>query len=91
MGRSDPAALSLSDVTLVREGRAILNNVSWNVGADERWVVLGRNGCGKSTLMKIASLYLHPSSGEVQVLGEKLGRTDVRSLRKRIGVARRST
>jgi iron complex transport system ATP-binding protein len=50
-------------------------------------VVLGRNGCGKSTLMKIASLYLHPSSGEVDVLGETLGRTDVRSLRKRIGVA----
>ncbi len=87
MGRSDPAALSLHNVTLVREGRAILNNVSWKVGADERWVVLGRNGCGKSTLMKIASLYLHPSSGDVEVLGEKLGRTDVRSLRKRIGVA----
>ena len=87
MGLPDPAALSLRDVTLVREGRAILNNVSWNVGADERWVVLGRNGCGKSTLMKIASLYLHPSSGEVDVLGETLGRTDVRSLRKRIGVA----
>ena len=46
MGRSDPAALSLSDVTLVREGRAILNNVSWNVGADERWVVLGRKAAG---------------------------------------------
>ena len=87
MGRSDPAALSLCDVTLVREGRAILDSVSWTVGASERWVVLGRNGCGKSTLMKIASLYLHPSSGEVEVLGQKLGRTDVRSLRKRIGVA----
>jgi iron complex transport system ATP-binding protein len=87
MGRPDPAALSLRDVTLVREGRSILNNISWEVGANERWVVLGRNGCGKSTLMKIASLYLHPSSGDVEVLGEKLGRTDVRSLRKRIGVA----
>jgi len=87
MGRLDPAALLLRDVTLVREGRAILDSVSWTVGASERWVVLGRNGCGKSTLMKIASLYLHPSSGEVEVLGEKLGRTDVRSLRKRIGVA----
>jgi iron complex transport system ATP-binding protein len=87
MGRSDPAALSLRDVTLVREGRAILDTVTWTVGASERWVVLGRNGCGKSTLMKIASLYLHPSSGEVDVLGETLGRTDVRSLRKRIGVA----
>jgi iron complex transport system ATP-binding protein len=87
MGRPDPAALSLRDVTLVREGRAILDTVTWTVGASERWVVLGRNGCGKSTLMKIASLYLHPSSGEVDVLGETLGRTDVRSLRKRIGVA----
>jgi iron complex transport system ATP-binding protein len=87
MGRPDPAALSLRDVTLVREGRAILNNISWKVDANERWVVLGRNGCGKSTLMKIASLYLHPSSGDVEVLGEKLGRADVRSLRKRIGVA----
>lgn len=87
MGRTDPTALSLRDVTLVREGRAILDNVSWDVAPNERWVVLGRNGCGKSTLMKIASLYLHPSSGEVEVLGEELGRTDVRSLRKRIGVA----
>ncbi|CAB4599778.1 unannotated protein [freshwater metagenome] len=87
MGRLDPAALSFRDVTLVREGRAILDTVNWTVGASERWVVLGRNGCGKSTLTKIASLYLHPSSGEVDVLGETLGRTDVRSLRKRIGVA----
>ena len=87
MGRSDPPALSLRDVTLVREGRAILDGVTWRVAADERWVVLGRNGSGKSSLMKIASLYLHPSAGEVAVLGERLGRTDVRSLRRRIGVA----
>ena len=87
MGRPDPFALSLRNVTLIREGRAILDSLNWTVGADERWVVLGRNGSGKSTLMKIASLYLHPSSGEVEVLGERLGRTDVRSLRKRIGVA----
>ena len=87
MGRTDPTALSLRDVTLVREGRAILENVSWEVAPNERWVVLGRNGCGKSTLMKIASLYLHPSSGVVEVFGETLGRTDVRALRKRIGVA----
>lgn len=87
MGRSDPLALSLRNVTLIREGRTILDVLSWNVAANERWVVLGRNGSGKSTLMKIASLYLHPSSGEVEVLGERLGRTDVRSLRKRIGVA----
>lgn len=87
MGRNDPAALSLRDVSLVRGGRSILDGVTWNVARNERWVVLGRNGSGKSSLMKIASLYLHPTSGEVEVLGERLGRTDVRSLRTRIGVA----
>jgi iron complex transport system ATP-binding protein len=57
------------------------------VRVGERWIVLGRNGCGKTTLLRIASLYLHPSSGTVTVLGQTLGHTDVRVLRTRIGVA----
>ena len=32
-------------------------------------------------------MYLHPTAGTVTVLGERLGRTDVRQLRRRIGVA----
>jgi iron complex transport system ATP-binding protein len=57
------------------------------VAPSERWAVLGRNGSGKSSLVRIASLYLHPSTGTVDVLGERLGRTDVRRLRTRIGLA----
>ena len=87
MGRADPPALHLDDITLVRDGRAVLDQVSWTVGPGERWVVLGRNGSGKSSLIRIASLYLHPSSGSVTVLGERLGRTDVRTLRRRVGLA----
>ena len=79
-------ALRLTDVRLVRDGRAILDDISWIVREDERWIVLGANGCGKTTLLRIASLYLHPSSGEVEVLGEVLGRVDVRSHRRRIGI-----
>jgi iron complex transport system ATP-binding protein len=48
--------------------------------------VLGPNGSGKTTLLRVASLYLHPSTGAVRVLGELLGRTDVRRLRARIGL-----
>lgn len=79
-------ALRLSNVRLVRDGRAILDGIDWIVREDERWIVLGANGCGKTTLLRIASLYLHPSSGEVEVLGEVLGRVDVRSHRRRIGI-----
>ena len=84
---TDPPALHLERVALVREGRRLLDDVSWTVEPGARWVVLGPNGSGKSSLLKIASLYLHPSEGTVEVLGERLGRTDVRSLRTRIGVA----
>jgi len=87
MGRPDPAALVLDSVTLVRNGRAVLDGVSWTVGAGEHWVVLGRNGSGKSSLLSIASTWLHPSTGTVDVLGERIGRTDVRVLRRRVGVA----
>ncbi|HEY0519213.1 MAG TPA: ATP-binding cassette domain-containing protein [Ilumatobacteraceae bacterium] len=86
MSRSPSSAtLRLVDVSFVRDDRTILAPLSWNVCADERWVVLGTNGSGKTTLLKIAAMYEHPSTGEVHVLGEELGRTDVRVLRRRIG------
>ncbi len=79
-------ALQLTDVSVVRDGRAILDEVTLTIGAGERWVVLGRNGSGKTTLVRVASLMLHPTAGEVTVLGERLGRTDVRELRTRLGI-----
>jgi iron complex transport system ATP-binding protein len=72
---------------LVREQRRILDDIDWTVEPDQRWIVLGPNGSGKTSLIRIGSLYLHPSRGQVTVLGEMLGRTDVRVLRRRIGVA----
>lgn len=82
-----PAIVRMEGVGLVRDGRDLLDDVDWVVGPDERWIVLGRNGCGKSTLMRIAGLHLHPSRGRIEVLGRRLGRTDVRSLRRRIASA----
>jgi iron complex transport system ATP-binding protein len=79
------AALQLLDVSFVRDRRTILSPLSWTVAAGERWLVLGANGSGKTTLLRLAALYEHPSSGTVDVLGQRLGRVDVRVLRRRIG------
>jgi iron complex transport system ATP-binding protein len=78
-------ALDLQGITKSVDERPILRGIDWRIRPGERWVVLGRNGCGKTTLMRIASLYLHPTTGSVTVLGETLGRCDVRRLRERIG------
>jgi iron complex transport system ATP-binding protein len=80
------SALRLTDVGLVRDGTTILEHINWTVGQGERWIVLGANGSGKTSLVRIASLYLHPSTGTVEVLGQHLGRVDVRQHRRRIGV-----
>lgn len=80
----DPA-LELEHVRFVRDGRSILDDVSLVVGPRERWLVLGANGSGKTSLVRIAALYEHPSRGVVRVAGQTLGTTDVRALRRRIG------
>ncbi|MFF3562819.1 ABC transporter ATP-binding protein [Streptomyces sp. NPDC002574] len=79
--------LELVDVSVVRDGRALVDQVSWSVAEGERWVILGPNGAGKTTMLNIASSYLFPTSGTVQILGEKMGSVDVFELRPRIGIA----
>jgi iron complex transport system ATP-binding protein len=77
-------ALRCSHVSLDIDGARILDDVTWDIGSGEHWVLLGPNGAGKTTLLRIAALYLHPTSGTVDVLGQRLGRCDVRTLRERI-------
>lgn len=79
-------ALALADVGLVRGESTILADVNWTVDDGERWIILGANGSGKTSLVRIAALYLHPSTGTVDVLGGRLGQIDVRRHRQRIGI-----
>jgi len=79
--------LRLTGVSVIRDGTALVDGVDWSVGRGERWALLGPNGSGKTTLLRVASLYVHPSRGGVEVAGGQLGRTDVRALRTRIGLA----
>jgi iron complex transport system ATP-binding protein len=78
---------SLDGVSVVRDGRAILSDISWTIDQSERWVVLGPNGAGKTTLLSLLASFNHPSTGQVVVLGETMGSTDVFELRPRVGFA----
>lgn len=79
--------IRLEGVSVRRSGRTILGPLDWAVNAGERWVVLGANGSGKSTLLSVVDMSLWPTTGRVEVLGERYGRIDVRDHRRRIGLA----
>ncbi|MEZ5379843.1 MAG: ATP-binding cassette domain-containing protein [Acidimicrobiales bacterium] len=79
-------AMEFIDVSVVIGGNTIIDHLDLVIGADDHWVVLGPNGGGKSTLVRLAALQQHPSSGTLRLLGHELGRIDIRPLRSRIGI-----
>lgn len=78
--------LDFHDVTLARGGKTLVGPIDWQVELDERWVIIGPNGAGKTSLLRMAGAIEHPTSGTAFVLGEQLGRTDLRDLTTRIGL-----
>jgi iron complex transport system ATP-binding protein len=78
--------VEIRGVDVVRGEAYLLRGVDWTVRPDERWVLLGPNGAGKTTLLQLAAAHMHPTRGEVSVLGETLGAVDVFELRPRIGL-----
>ncbi|MFM1796676.1 MAG: hypothetical protein RL733_457 [Actinomycetota bacterium] len=77
--------LEVRNVEVTRSNKRILGPLSWQVYEGQRWVILGPNGAGKTTLLQLLAALIHPSKGEVRILGERMGSVDVFELRPRIG------
>ncbi|KOV37252.1 ABC transporter ATPase [Streptomyces sp. XY431] len=72
-------------VDVVRDGRHLLRGIDLAIHPGEHWALLGPNGAGKSTLLALLGAVSHPTRGEVDVLGRRLGRVDIRELRAHLG------
>ncbi len=59
------ALLSLHNITIAFGGTPLLDNISFEINKGQRICILGRNGTGKSTMMKIIAGINAPDSGEV--------------------------
>ncbi len=67
--------LSLRDVSFTYGGRHLLEHISFQIERGERVGLLGRNGCGKSTLMKLINGELNLDGGEIlREAGMRVGR-----------------
>jgi iron complex transport system ATP-binding protein len=80
------SVVALEGVSVRRLGFEVLRAVDWRVESADRWVILGPNGSGKTTLLQVASARLWPTAGSVEILGARLGRVDVRTLRPRVSL-----
>ena len=78
--------ISLKNVNLTRNKTEILKNITWQVNQGENWVILGLNGSGKSSLLKLILAEEWKSSGQLRVLGTEFGKGEIPKLRKRISV-----
>lgn len=83
----EDSVVHMSHVSLRRGQNLLLDDVSWHVQEGERWIVMGPNGAGKSTLINIAAARMHPTAGNVAILGEVLGAVDVFDIRPSIGLS----
>ncbi|MDY3127721.1 MAG: ABC transporter ATP-binding protein [Corynebacterium sp.] len=79
--------IDFRDVELRRGGKTLVGPVDWQVELDERWVIIGPNGAGKTSLIRMAAAEEFPSKGVAFIMGERIGKTDMRDLRAMIGIS----
>ena len=82
-------AIEFRDVTMIFDGRKILNELSFKVMKGETKIILGGSGCGKSTTIKLVLGLLKPDSGQILVDGEDItnySESQMMKVRKKLGM-----
>ena len=82
-------AIEFRNVTMIYDGRKVLNNLSFKVMKGETKIILGGSGCGKSTTIKLVLGLVKPDSGQILVDGEDVteySEADMMRVRKKIGM-----
>ncbi|WCN36318.1 ABC transporter ATP-binding protein [Aneurinibacillus uraniidurans] len=64
--------------------KEVVSNVTMTIKKGEIYGLLGANGAGKTTILKMITNLIKPTSGEIELFGEKLTPTS-HEIRKRIG------
>ena len=77
--------LVLTGVSLTYDSRTILEAIDAEFQAGSRTIIVGENGAGKTSLLKIALGLIEPSAGTVNLFGERPGARSMLSSRRRAG------
>lgn len=67
--------ITTANITMQFGSKPLFENISVKFGGGNRYGLIGANGCGKSTFMKILGGELEPTSGNVSLdVNERLGK-----------------
>lgn len=77
--------IEFKNVSVVNERGVILDDVSFIIHPGEHVALVGATGSGKSTILKLITRLLEPSSGEIFIDDQPLNLISVRDIRKRVG------
>ena len=80
--------VSMKNVTIKYEDTVVLENVSWTMRTGENWVVVGPNGCGKTTLLNlITGDNLQAYANEIYLFGKRRGSGEsIWDIKRRTGI-----
>jgi ATP-binding cassette subfamily C protein LapB len=92
-GRVMRGDLALHQVSLTYRGAACkaLDQVSVRVNAGERIGIVGRIGCGKTSLLRLITRLAEPSEGSVSIDGYDVRQYDPAALRRSVGLLRQDS
>ena len=81
-----PALLEFRDVSFSRGSRLLLDRLSFSIEKQDMVALLGPNGIGKTTLLRLATRLLQPGRGEILLEGKTLSQWSRRSLPRTIAL-----
>lgn len=67
ISRLGKQVVDLVDVTERFGDKTVIDDITWRIGPGDRFGILGENGSGKTTMLKIIQRSLEPSSGHVRI------------------------
>lgn len=79
--------IEIQDMTFsYQNGHTIFENLNISIIGGKKNAIVGKNGCGKSTIASILTGFLTPEKGNVKIDGMNLKDCSLKSIRKNIGI-----
>jgi len=78
--------IKFEDVSKCYEnGIKVLDDLNFTINSEEFITLIGKSGCGKTTMLKLINGLIKPDSGKIFIKGKEINKWDIIELRRSIG------